>query len=79
VTPKQKKTPGFEESMAEVEAILSRLESGEVPIDDLSAEVERAVGLVDACRAKLRATELEVQEFVRDLEAQDHAAEEDGS
>ena len=54
MTPRQKKALGFEESIAEVEAILARLEAGEVAIDDLSAEVKRAVTLVDTCRAKLR-------------------------
>lgn len=71
MTPSKKKTPGFEEAMSEVEAILARLEAGEVPIDDLSAEVERAVGLVDACREKLRRTELEVKEFVSELAGED--------
>ncbi len=75
MTPKQKKSPGFEEAMAEVEAILARLEAGEIPIDDLSAEVKRAVGLVDDCRARLKKTELEVREFVRGLEDEDAADE----
>ena len=74
MTPKPKKAPGFEEAIAEVEAILARLEAGEVAIDDLSAEVKRAVTLVDACRAKLRRTELEVQEFVSSLERGDEEA-----
>jgi len=71
LTSKQPKAPGFEEAITEVEAILARLEAGEVPIDDLTAEVKRAVTLVDTCRAKLRRTELEVQEFVRSLEQDD--------
>ena len=78
MTPRQKKALGFEESIAEVEAILARLEAGEVAIDDLSAEVKRAVTLVGTCRAKLRKTELEVQEFVQDLEREDEDADEPG-
>ncbi len=67
MTPKKESNPGFGESLAEVEAILARLEADEIDIDDLSAEVKRAVTLVDACREKLHATELEVKSFVETL------------
>lgn len=71
VTSKTNATPGFAEALAEVETILARLEGDEIDIDDLSTEVKRAVALVDACREKLRATELEVKSFVDALNEAD--------
>ena len=68
MTARNKTTPSFSEALEEVETILARLEEGEVDIDDLSAEVKRAVELVDLCREKLHRTELEVKEFVGRLE-----------
>ena len=68
MTPKKEITPSFGEALTEVEAILSRLEADEIDIDDLSAEVKRAVFLVDACREKLHKTELEVKAFVEGLD-----------
>ncbi len=60
-------TPSFGEALAEVEAILARLEKDEIDVDELSGEVKRAVVLVDLCREKLRRTELEVQDFTARL------------
>lgn len=65
----KKKDPSFGEAVGEVEAILTRLESDEIDVDELSGEVKRAVELVGLCRAKLQRTELEVKEFVARLEA----------
>lgn len=59
--------PSFGEALAEVEAILARLEKDEIDVDELSGEVKRAVVLVDLCREKLRRTELEVQDFTARL------------
>ena len=65
----KKKDPSFGEAVGEVEDILARLEADEVDVDELGAEVKRAVELVGLCREKLRRTELEVKEFVAALEA----------
>jgi exodeoxyribonuclease VII small subunit len=62
------KKPGFSEAMAEVEDILRRLENDEVEIDSLGDEVKKAVELVNLCRGQLKATEMEVQKFVADLQ-----------
>ena len=70
-------TPSFGEALAEVEAILARLEKDEIDVDELSGEVKRAVVLVDLCREKLQRTELEVQEFTARLR-EDRSAPADG-
>jgi len=76
----KKKDPSFGEAVGEVEAILARLEADEVDVDELGAEVKRAVELVGLCREKLRRTELEVKEFVAALEGdgEDEASAADG-
>jgi exodeoxyribonuclease VII small subunit len=64
----KKKNPSFGEAVQEVEDILGRLEGDEVDVDELTVEVKRAVELVGLCRDKLRRTELEVKEFVAQLD-----------
>ena len=68
----QKKTPGsklsFSEAIGEVEAIVTRLENEEIDIDELSAEVRRAVELSTACRETLQSTDGEVRELVARLQ-----------
>ena len=71
--------PSFGEALAEVEAILARLEKDEIDVDELSGEVKRAVVLVDLCREKLRRTELEVQDFTARLREDRPAAAEEPS
>ncbi len=66
VTPAKKLS--FGDAVAEVENILSRLESEEVDIDDLSTEVKRAVELIQVCRDKLEKTDAEVRDLVADLQ-----------
>ncbi len=73
----EKKTPvsklSFSEAVGEVEAIVARLESEEIDIDELAGEVKRAVELVSACRERLERTDGEVRELVARL--QDDARE----
>ncbi len=68
----KKKTPpkklSFGDAVTEVEEILARLEDDEVDIDQLSAEVARAVALLQVCREKLTKTEGEVRDLVAGLQ-----------
>ncbi len=74
---KQKKAAnmGFSEAVTEVEDILRRLESDEIDIDELTAEVRRSVELIAVCRAKLDRAEVEVRDFVAGLRDDQAAAE----
>ncbi|HNU82174.1 MAG: exodeoxyribonuclease VII small subunit [Acidobacteria bacterium] len=60
--------PSFTTALAELEAILQRIEREEVDVDRLAAELERAAVLVELCRGKLRRAELEVEQIVRRLD-----------
>jgi exodeoxyribonuclease VII small subunit len=50
--------------MAELEAILSRIETEETDIDALATELRRAAQLLELCRAKIRRAEVEVTQIV---------------
>ena len=59
--------PGFTAAMAELEAILSRIEAEEIDVDALATELRRAAELLEVCRAKIRRAEAEVTQIVQQL------------
>ena len=58
----------FGDAMAELEAILRRIESEETDVDALAGELRRAARLLEVCRAKIRRAEVEVTQIVQQLE-----------
>jgi exodeoxyribonuclease VII small subunit len=54
--------------VARLDEILERIERGEVDIDELSALVEEAAGLVSLCRRKLTQAEMQVKRITERLE-----------
>jgi len=58
---------GFADAMAELEAILGRIETEETDIDALATELRRAAQLLELCRAKIRKAEVEVTQIVQRL------------
>ncbi len=67
----KKETPvnklGYEEAMADLEAILAELEAEETDLDRLALSVSRASELVKHCREKITAAELEVEKVLKEL------------
>ena len=59
-----KKEQGYCQSIEEIETILAKIESGEIDIDDLAAEIKRAAKLLQDCKEKLFQTEQEVEKIV---------------
>lgn len=59
---------GYAAAMSELEAILERLDDDRLDIDQLGDEVARAADLIAACRARLDAARLRVNEIVADLD-----------
>lgn len=74
---KKAETIGYTAASQELEQILQQIESGEVDLDVLSDQVERAAQLIAICKAKLAATELKVNEAVANLAAGDDTADAD--
>jgi exodeoxyribonuclease VII small subunit len=62
-----KKEFSFSEAVVEIEAILKKIESGELDVDKLSEEVKRASELIKQCQKKLRTTEEEINSIFKEL------------
>ena len=57
----KKKTPTFEESLAELEQWVSQLEQGEITLEESLAAFERGITLTRTCQQALQAAEQKVQ------------------
>ena len=62
----EEKEISFEESLEELENIVNRLESGDVPLDDAITEFNRAMILVKACDDKLKNAEKAIAKIVKE-------------
>jgi exodeoxyribonuclease VII small subunit len=52
---------GFEQTLAQLEALVSRLESGELPLDEALRVFEQGVRLTRECQTALSAAQQKVQ------------------
>jgi exodeoxyribonuclease VII small subunit len=51
----------YEAAMQELESLVARMESGDLPLDQLLASYERGAGLLQLCREKLQAVEDQIK------------------
>lgn len=58
----------------ELQRIVSEMEQGDVGIDELALNVKRAAELIQYCKNKLKATELDVAEILKQLEEEGDGA-----
>ena len=63
---KEKKEMNFEDSLVNLEAIVKKLETGEVPLDDAISEFQKAMELAKTCDEKLKAAEEAITKLVKD-------------
>jgi exodeoxyribonuclease VII small subunit len=61
VTQKKQAMPDFEASLAELEAIVQRLEQGELPLEESLRQFERGVALTRSCQKALRQAEQKIR------------------
>ena len=66
-----KNKPGYEDSLKELNQILSELESGEISVDEIAKKVKRANELLDYCQSRLRSIENEMEKFFGDKDDED--------
>jgi exodeoxyribonuclease VII small subunit len=66
-----KKTPGYNEAMQELEAIVEEIENETVDLDLLTEKVKRATYLIKFCRKKLTKTDNDVKKILKEFEADD--------
>jgi exodeoxyribonuclease VII small subunit len=64
-------TPDFEQSLAELEAIVEKLEHGELSLDDSLQQFERGVQLTRVCQTALKQAEQKVEVLLRKSGAAD--------
>jgi exodeoxyribonuclease VII small subunit len=58
---KTEKLPDFEHSLAELEALVTRLEEGDVPLEEALKTFERGVALTRQCQTALRTAQQKVE------------------
>jgi exodeoxyribonuclease VII small subunit len=56
----ESKTPDFEQALAELEALVARLERGDLPLDEALKTFERGVELTRHCQGSLKAAQQRV-------------------
>ena len=67
-------TADFERSLAELEAIVDKLEQGDLSLDDSLRHFERGVQLTRACQGALKQAEQKVEILLRRSGAEEFAA-----
>ena len=70
MSKKKTVSPSFEESLAELEALVERMEGGELSLEDSLSAFERGIALTRSCQQALQAAEQKVEI----LTAQNHDA-----
>ena len=64
--PKKKtESPTFEESLSELEALVERMEGGEMSLEESLGAFERGVALTRICQEALQAAEQKVEVLTR--------------
>ena len=68
----------FESALEELESLVSKMESGELSLDDSLKAFERGIELTRTCQSTLEAAELKIQMLTKDnkLEAIDTISDE---
>lgn len=61
-----KETPTYEEAMQKLTAIVQKIESGQMDIDSLAANLKEAKNLITFCKAKLTKVEEDVKKSLED-------------
>jgi exodeoxyribonuclease VII small subunit len=63
-------TPGYAESLRELEEILAEIEADDVDIDVLATKVSRAAELLEICRQRIDGARLQVERVVDGLDTE---------
>jgi exodeoxyribonuclease VII small subunit len=66
-----KKAKNYSQVLQELEETLEKMNSGDISIDNLEAEVKSAADKITFLRQKLRSTEAEITKILKDIEDED--------
>ena len=61
MTSKKAKSVDFEQALSELEAVVERLEHGELPLDEALKQFERGIELARGCQDALKQAEQRVE------------------
>jgi exodeoxyribonuclease VII small subunit len=61
-------TGTYKEAIIEIEEILAQIENNELDVDQLSEKVKRVSFLITACKEKLKNTEEEIANILKDMD-----------
>lgn len=67
----------YTDAFEELQGIVSEIERGEISIDELSQKVKRAAALIEVCKAKLTATEADVNSILETLQPKAESLQEE--
>ncbi len=56
----------YEDSLKELEEIISQIEKGEISIDNISEQIKRANILIKECRDKLIGVEKDIEDLTKE-------------
>ena len=62
------KTGTYKEAITEIEEILAQIEKNELDVDELSEKVKRVSLLINSCKEKLRNTEQEIENILKEMD-----------
>jgi len=69
------KTPGYKDSIEELESIVEEIENETVDIDALYAKVKRATFLIKLCKKRLKKTDSEVKNVLKEFEKEEEGVD----
>ena len=60
----------YSKAMEKLEEIINKIENEEIDVDELSAKVKEAVGLIKMCKERIEKAELDVKQVVKDFDVE---------
>lgn len=67
----------YNDAFHELQQIVSEIESGEINVDDLAEKISRASELIAICKAKLTASEEDVESLLKKLTVESQSSSEE--
>ena len=66
----------YSKAIERLDEIISKIESDDIDVDELSLKLKEAVNLVKICKAKIDKAEMEVRQVVDDFDKESKGKEE---